>query len=131
MRAVHTSVASVRRVACAERAGGWSGRGSSDSGSYAAGDLFLLTAFPPPHRAAPDLVATGLKERFADVLPSPSVADQRALVGKLAEAGRIGRRGVRRFGGLTAKAAGAVLVTADQRALAVYDLVGVQRQLLQ
>jgi predicted nucleic acid-binding protein len=91
----------------------------------------VLTAFPPPHRAAPDVVATWLEERFTDVLPSPSVADHRPLVGMLAAAGRIGGAVYDALVALTAKAAGAVLVTADQRALAVYDLVGVQRQLLE
>jgi predicted nucleic acid-binding protein len=90
----------------------------------------VLTAFPPPHRAAPHLVATWLEERFADVLPPPTVADHRALVGTLAAAGRIGGAVYDALVALTAKTAGAFLVAADRRALAVYDLVGVQRQLL-
>jgi toxin FitB len=91
----------------------------------------VLTAFPPPHRAAPQIVSTWLDERFDDVLPPPVVAEQRALVGALAAAGRIGGGVYDALVALTAKTAGAVLVTADKRALSVYELVGVERQLLE
>jgi hypothetical protein len=110
MRAVDTSIAvPVRRMACAERAGAWSaGRGAAIP-VYALLETYsVLTAFPPPHRAAPDLVATWLEERFTDVLPSPSVADHRALVGTLAAAGRFSGAVYDALVALTAKAADAV-----------------------
>lgn len=90
----------------------------------------VLTGFPPPHRAPTEIVATWLDERFGDVLPPPAVDDHRALIQKLARAGRAGGVIYEALVGLTAKLAGAVLVTADQRALGVYDVVGVDRELL-
>lgn len=86
----------------------------------------VLTGFPAPHRAPADLVETWLDDRFPDILPPPPAAQQRDLVRALAAAGRIGGAVYDGLIGLTAKLAGAVLVTADPRAAAVYDLVGVQ-----
>lgn len=86
----------------------------------------VLTGFPPPHRAAPRLVDSWLEDRFAVILPSPAVDDQRDLVRRLARAGRMGGGVYDALVALTAKAAGAVLVTADRRAVAAYELVGVE-----
>ena len=60
------------------------------------------------------------------ILPSPAVDDQRDLVRRLARAGRMGGGVYDALVALTAKAAGAVLVTADRRAVAAYELVGVE-----
>jgi predicted nucleic acid-binding protein len=85
----------------------------------------VLTGFPPPHRAAAALVATWLENRFTVILPPPGANEQRELVRALARAGRIGGVVYDALVGLTAKAAGAVLVTADLRATATYELIGV------
>ncbi|MGH8776845.1 MAG: PIN domain-containing protein [Jiangellaceae bacterium] len=91
----------------------------------------VLTGFPPPHRAAPDLVTTWLDDRFDHVLPPPTSAEHRTLVRTLASAGRIGGVTYDALVGLTAKVAGAVLVSADSRALAAYELVGVEVRYLE
>jgi predicted nucleic acid-binding protein len=85
----------------------------------------VLTGFPPPHRAAPRLVDAWLDDRFTAILPAPSAARQRALLRTLADSGRIGGAVYDALVALTAKAAGATLVSADRRALGTYELVGV------
>jgi predicted nucleic acid-binding protein len=60
------------------------------------------------------------------ILPPPGVDEQRDLVRRLAEAGRMGGAVYDALVALTARIAGAVLVTADARAVAVYELVGVE-----
>jgi predicted nucleic acid-binding protein len=91
----------------------------------------VLTSFPPPYRAAPQLVDLWLEDRFARVLPPPSAARQRELVRRLAAAGRGGGAVYDALVALTARLAGAVLVTADSRALPVYELVGVELRRLE
>lgn len=86
----------------------------------------VLTGFPPPHRAAPRLVDSWLDDRFPVILPPPGIDEQRDLVRRLADAGRPGGAVYDALVALTAKIAGAVLVTADTRALALYELVGVE-----
>lgn len=86
----------------------------------------VLTGFPVPHRAPPDLVDTWLRDRFSRVLSPPSARAQRQLVRDLAAAGRGGGAVYDALVGLTASAAGATLVSADDRAAAVYHLVGVE-----
>lgn len=90
----------------------------------------VLTGFPPPHRAAAGLVDTWLEDRFQLVLPPPGVHAQRELVRTLAGAGRIGGVVYDALVALTAKTAGAILVTADTRARSAYELVGVELRLL-
>jgi hypothetical protein len=77
----------------------------------------VLTGFPPPHRAAPDVVETWLDDRFPDVFQPPPVPEQRELVHTLSSAGRIGGAVYDALVALTATVAGATLVTADRRAL--------------
>jgi predicted nucleic acid-binding protein len=86
----------------------------------------VLTGFPPPHRAAPDLVGEWLDDRFPMILSPPGPQEQRALVRRLAAAGRTGGAVYDALVALTAQLSGAVLVTADVRAAAIYGLVGVQ-----
>jgi predicted nucleic acid-binding protein len=86
----------------------------------------VLTGFPPPHRATPDLVDAWLDNRFHAILEPPPPQEQRALVRRLAATGRIGGAIYDAVVALTAKLAGAVLVTADIRAAHTYDLVGVE-----
>jgi predicted nucleic acid-binding protein len=90
----------------------------------------VLTGFPPPHRAAPGLVDTWLEDRFPVVLAPPAAQAQGELVRMLAGAGRIGGAVYDALVALTAKTAGAVLVTADTRAHSTYDLVGVELRVL-
>ncbi len=91
----------------------------------------VLTGFPPPHRASPDLVGRWLVERFPTVLAPPSPDEHRALVGELANAGRIGGVTYDAIVALTARVAGAQLVSADARAFPVYELVGVEVRVLE
>ncbi|CAN5262601.1 type II toxin-antitoxin system VapC family toxin [soil metagenome] len=91
----------------------------------------VLTGFPPPHRAAPDLVDTWLDDRFPAILPPPPPQEQRALVRRLASTGRIRGAVYDALVALTARLAGAVLVTADARAAVTYDLIGVELRRLE
>lgn len=86
----------------------------------------VLTGFPPPHRASGSVVDTWLDSRFVRILPSPTAAQQRDLVRKLAAAGRIGGAVYDGLVALTALRAGATLVTADRRAASLYALVGAE-----
>lgn len=90
----------------------------------------VLTGFPPPHRASPDIVRQWLQGRFERLLLAPLPNDHLQLVSVLAEDGRSGGSVYDALIGLTAKLAGATLITADQRAAEVYDLVGVEWDLL-
>ena len=86
----------------------------------------VLTGFPPPHRGAPQIVAEWINDRFSTVLPSPEPDALRSMVLELAAAGRSGASVYDALIGLTARLAGASLVTADDRALRTYELVGVE-----
>lgn len=90
----------------------------------------VLTGFPPPHRAPADVVDAWLEDRFATILPSPPPHEQRALVRRLAGLGRVGGAVYDGLIGITARHAGASLVTADRRAIHVYEALGVPYELL-
>ncbi len=90
----------------------------------------VLTSFPPPHRAAPNLVDAWLDDRFSGILEPPAASEQRALVHRLALNGRTGGSVYDAIVALTVRLAGAVLVTADTRAAPVYELIGVDLRLL-
>lgn len=90
----------------------------------------VLTRLPRPHRASPTRVAAFLEESFRDdwlILPAPVVA---AVVRELAERGITGGATYDALIGMTVKHAGATLVTRDRRALAIYEKIGVEVQLL-
>ncbi len=91
----------------------------------------VLTGFPPPHRASPQVVETWLDDRFPTMLGAPSPAHHRELVHQLAAAGRVGGSIYDALVAITARDAGAVLVTLDTRAAAIYELVGVEVRFLQ
>lgn len=91
----------------------------------------VLTGFPPPHRAAPELVDTWLDDRLSSILPPPSPDQHRTLVRTLATDARPGGAVYDAVVALTARLAGVALVTADRRAVAVYELVGVELRLLE
>lgn len=86
----------------------------------------VLTGFPPPLRAPAELVDTWLDDRFREILPPPSPQQHRDLVRSLVGAGRIGGAVYDGLVALTARLADAVLVTADDRAIPIYELVGVE-----
>lgn len=90
----------------------------------------VLTGFPPPHRAAADLVLTWMRDRFGRILPSPAPREQRQLLETLAPAGRIGGTVYDGLVALTVRLAGATLVTADMRAAATYELLHVEYRFL-
>jgi hypothetical protein len=90
----------------------------------------VLTGFPPPYRAAPQIVVDWLDHRFKEVIAPPDVAAHRELVRTIAAAGRAGGSIYDALVAMTARATGAVLITADRRAAAVYDLIGVEREFL-
>lgn len=90
----------------------------------------VLTGFPPPHRGAPQIVAAWIGDRFSTVLPSPDPDALRSLVADLSAAGRSGGSTYDALIALTARVAGASLVTADHRAQRTYELVGVAVRLL-
>lgn len=90
----------------------------------------VLTGFPPPHRAPPELVDTWLDDRFEQLLAPPSSAEQRELVRELAAAGHTGGAVYDALVALTAKRAQTALVTADAHAARVYTFVGVEFRLL-
>ncbi len=86
----------------------------------------VLTAFPPPHRAHPSVVEQWIDSRFRKILPPPGAEEHRALLRLLAKNGRIGGAVYDALVALTARLAGATLVTADRRATSLYALVGVE-----
>lgn len=91
----------------------------------------VLTRLPPPHRAPADLVATFLVERFPD---APLVLPARAhleLVQAMARSGLAGGAIYDALIAATARRAGATLLTRDQRARSVYDLVQVRYELVE
>ena len=85
----------------------------------------VLTGFPPPHRASPTLVDAWLDDRFPVILSPPGPSQQRELVRTLARAGSSGGAVYDALVAMTAKLAGAALVTADRRAGPTYELIGV------
>ena len=91
----------------------------------------VLTGFPPPYRAPPALVDEWLNDRFAEILAPPDTQQQRTMISRLASAGRIGGSVHDGLIALTTLLAGRVLVTADERAVPVYDLLGVEWQRLE
>jgi predicted nucleic acid-binding protein len=90
----------------------------------------VLTGFPPPHRAPAAIVDAWLADRFPRILSPPGAAEQRDLVRRLAQADRIGGAVYDALVALTAKIAGATLVTADRRARPLYEIVGVRVRVL-
>lgn len=86
----------------------------------------VLTGFPPPHRASPGLVDRWLDDRFEAILPPPSPADHREMLRVLAAAGSTGGAVYDALIGVTARLAGTPLVSADDRATTVYELVGAE-----
>ena len=89
-----------------------------------------LTGFPAPYRTPAREVARWLGERCATILAPPTMDAHRDLAATLAHTGVIGGAAYDALIALTAKLAGAPLVSLDRRAMATYRLVGAEAHLL-
>ena len=90
----------------------------------------VLTRLPPPHRMDAGLVVELMRARFREP-PLTLTARRHASLLRLAMEG--GVRGGAIYDalvGLTAKQAGATLLTRDQRAIETYDAVGAAHELV-
>jgi len=89
---------------------------------------------PQPNRTyiteSANLHHAWLEGRFETILPSPDVHEQRKLVRRLAKQGRPGGAVCDALIGLTSQRAGATLVTADRRAVSIYELLEVPFEML-
>jgi len=90
----------------------------------------VLTRLPPPHRAAPAIVERFLAESFPATPLSLTGSEQRSLVTLAAANGFAGGSIYDLLVGAAAKRARATLFTRDRRALAAYEAVGVEFELL-
>lgn len=90
----------------------------------------VLTRLPAPHRAAAEIVKEFLEERFPQALLSLPTPEMRKLLGAAATSGLAGGAIYDALIAATAKYAGATLITRDRRALAVYEKIGVRRELI-
>ena len=90
----------------------------------------VLTRLPAPHRAAADLVDAFLAERFAGAILTLPEQALRALLNAAASTGIIGGAVYDALIAGTARHAGAILLTRDQRALATYERIGVRYELI-
>lgn len=90
----------------------------------------VLTRLPRPFQAAPREVVAFLERQFR-VAPVGLEADAYPrLVRRLADAGITGGRVYDALVGETARLAGAVLLTRDLRAMPIYELLGVQTEVV-
>lgn len=90
----------------------------------------VLTRLPPPLRAEPDDVRHALRARLST---PPLALDAEAhveLLGELARAGIGGGATYDALVGVTARRAGAELLTLDRRAVRVYEALGVAHRVL-
>jgi predicted nucleic acid-binding protein len=88
----------------------------------------VLTRLPPPHRAPATDVRAFLQAEFREPWLSLPGAELAALIPRLAAAGITGGATYDALIGVTAKQAGATLITRDRRALAIYERLGVDVQ---
>jgi predicted nucleic acid-binding protein len=90
----------------------------------------VLTRLPVPHRAPGALVGQYLEAQFPNPHLTLPAREQRRLPRRFAELGLAGGAVYDALVALTAAHAGAVLVTSDRRALAVYRRCGVSARLV-
>lgn len=83
----------------------------------------VLTRLPPPHRAPARLVLEFLADRFPAPLLTLDAEAHRHLLGDLGEARIDGGSTYDALVAVTAREAGAVLVTCDRRARPTYERV--------
>ena len=90
----------------------------------------VLTRLPPPHRAPAPLVAAFLGERFPDAPLTLPVRRYRDLLKSVTDAGVTGGAIYDALIGMTAREAGATLLTRDTRASLIYDRLNVRHELV-
>jgi predicted nucleic acid-binding protein len=90
----------------------------------------VLTRLPPPHRAPADVVSAFLRERFGEAPLSLPPRAYLELVVSMAGAGLTGGAIYDALIASCARNAGATLLTRDERALPVYERVGVRYELV-
>jgi predicted nucleic acid-binding protein len=91
----------------------------------------VLTRLPPPHRVAPEVVHALLTRQFRQ---APLVLPARAHRDLLDESLRLQIRGGAIYDALiaaTARGAGATLLTRDQRARRIYEVMGVDHEVVE
>jgi predicted nucleic acid-binding protein len=90
----------------------------------------VLTRMRAPHRARPADVAKFLRAEFREPWLDIGGAELAALVGRLPALGISGGATYDAVIGMTAKVAGATLVTRDRRATSLYERLGVEFELV-
>jgi predicted nucleic acid-binding protein len=90
----------------------------------------VLTRLPPPHRVAPVAVRAYLVDIASSDYLTLDGRSHRGLIDHLAEHGVTGGATYDALVGLTAKAAGATLLTRDARALRTYERLRVEVELV-
>ena len=90
----------------------------------------VLTRLPPPHRVAPAVVRSFLADSAFDRYLTLDGPAHRRMIEELAAHGISGGATYDALVGLTAKSGGAVLLTHDQRAVATYERLQVDFELL-
>lgn len=90
----------------------------------------VLTRMPEPFRAPAHVVADYLDQRWREKLIAPSAQLYREMPATLHHAGVSGGATYDALVGLTAAAAGEVLITMDIRARRTYDRLGIRHRLL-
>lgn len=86
----------------------------------------VLTRLPPPHRAPARDVRAFLEAEFSERWLSLPGAELAALVPRLVDLGIAGGATYDALIAVTAKHAGATLITRNRRALAIYERLGVE-----
>jgi predicted nucleic acid-binding protein len=90
----------------------------------------VITRLPHPHRVAPDVAASFLRQRFPQPLLSLSAEAHASLLAEVARLGLIGGAVYEALIAATARAAGAKLLTRDRRAVPIYEMLGAAFELL-
>lgn len=90
----------------------------------------VLTRLPPPHRARPNLVQSFLTEQFPSRLLTLSPSGHRDILARLASLNMGGGSVYDAMVAATALESEMVLITRDRRALPVYELIGVEFELI-
>lgn len=90
----------------------------------------VLTRLPPPHRAPAAMVTAFLRARFPDTPLALPATGYAPLLGDVTDAGLTGGSVYDALIAATVLAAGATLLTRDQRARAVYDRIGVRYEVI-
>ncbi|SRX93918.1 hypothetical protein [Frankia symbiont of Datisca glomerata] [Mycobacterium shimoidei] len=90
----------------------------------------VLTRLPPPHRVAPVAVHAYLADVTSRDYLTLDARSYRVLIDRLAENGITGGATYDALVGLTSKAAGATLLTRDQRAVGTYERLHVEYELV-